>query len=39
MELVREELLKLLREENGNIENHKVTAAETKACHGIISNH
>lgn len=30
MELVREELLKLLREENENIENDKVTAAETR---------
>lgn len=39
MELVREDLLKLLREENENIENDKVTAAETRVYCSIISNH
>lgn len=38
MQLVREELLKLFREENENIENDEVTAAETEVCHSVLSN-
>jgi len=39
MEVVWEELLKPLHEENENIENDKVTVAETKAYHSIGTNH